>query len=326
MTDSESSIPYRWVGVDVSKTTLDVYDLSNQSHAQYENSEVGIATLYEHLHTVENVAVVCEATGGYESLMSRRLHQQGVRISVVNPRSVRDLAKGLNQLAKTDRIDAKMIATYGSIVIPKPFVLASATAEELKGWLTRRRQLIEMLSAEKNRRQQLSDGPIRDAVIEHIDELESRVKKIDKRIKDLSESDTDNAQLKTILLSVKGIGPVISSSLLVLLPELGQLNRKQITALVGLAPFNRDSGQYRGKRRIWGGRTSVRNLLYMAALSGRRYNPPIRAYFEHLLAKGKAKKVALIACARKLLVCLNAMVKNQQCWDETKVTTVFQTA
>ncbi|MEM1251612.1 MAG: IS110 family transposase [Cyanobacteria bacterium P01_H01_bin.21] len=326
MKDTDSSISYHWVGIDVSKAKLDVYELSNQSYAQYENNEVGIAALCQHLLTVETVAVVCEATGGYELLMARRLHQQGVRISVVNPRSVRDLAKGLNQLAKTDRIDAKMIATYGSIVRPNPFVLASATAEELKGWLTRRRQLVEMLSAEKNRQQQLSNGPIQDAVTEHIDELEARIQEIDERVKELSESDAENAQLKSILLSVKGIGPVISSSLLVLLPELGQLNRKQITALVGLAPFNRDSGQYRGKRRIWGGRTSVRSLLYMAVLSGRRYNPPIRAYFEHLLAKGKAKKVALIACARKLLVCLNAMVKNRQCWDETKVTAVFQTA
>ena len=324
MKETNNSTLYDWVGVDVSKAKLDVYDLSNQHYTQYDNSEVGLASLSQALLTVENVAVVCEATGGYESLMTRRLHQQGIRISVVNPRAVRDLAKGFNQWAKTDRIDAKMIATYGALVVPRPFTLASAAAEELKGWLVRRRQLVEMLSAEKNRRQQLSHGPLRDAVSAHLDDLESRIQEADQPIKDLSEVDAHSRQLKTILLSVKGIGPLISSSLLVLLPELGQLNRKQITALVGLAPFNRDSGQFRGQRRIWGGRDAVRTLLYLAAMSARRYNPPIRAYYEHLRANGKAKKVALIACARKLLECLNAMVKNRQCWDETKVTAVFQ--
>lgn len=316
--------PYRWVGIDVSKAKLDVYDLSSQRYDQYDNSEVGIAHLVQSLLTVEDVAVVCESTGGYESLMARRLHHQGIRISVVNPRAVRDLAKGFNQLAKTDRIDAKMIATYGAVIRPKAVALASATDEELKGWLMRRRQLVEMLSAEKNRRQQLSHGPIREAVSAHIDELESRIKEADQQIKNLSESNAHSSELKTMLLSVKGIGPLISSSLLVLLPELGQLNRKQITALVGLAPFNRDSGQFRGKRRIWGGRDSVRTLLYLAAMSACRYNPPIRAYYEHLRAQGKAKKVALIACARKLLVCLNAMIRTQSCWDETQVTAVFQ--
>ena len=316
--------PYRWVGIDVSKAKLDVYDLSSQRYAQYDNREVGIAHLVQSLLTVEDVAVVCESTGGYESLMARRLHHQGLRISVVNPRAVRDLAKGFNQLAKTDRIDAKMIATYGAVIRPQAVALASATDEELKGWLMRRRQLVEMLSAEKHRRQQLSHGPIRAVVSAHIDELESRIQEADQQSKNLSESNAHSSELKTMLLSVKGMGPLISSSLLVLLPELGQLNRKPITALVGLAPFNRDRGQFRGKWRIWGGRDSVRTLLYLAAMSACRYNPPIRADYEHLRAQGKAKKVALIACARKLLVCLNAMVRTQSGWDETKVTAVFQ--
>lgn len=281
MKETNHSPLYHWVGVDVSQAKLDVYDLSSQPYTQYDNSEVGLASLSPALLAVENVAVVCEATGGYESLMTRRLHHQGIRISVVNPRAVRDLAKGSNQWAKTDRIDAKMIATYGALVVPRALRLASAAAEALKGWLVRRRPLVEMLSAEQNRRQQLSHGPIQDAVSEHIDELKSRIKEVDKQIKDLSEADTDNRQLKTILLSVKGIGPLISSSLLVRLPELGQLNRKQISALVGLAPFTRDSGQCRGQRRIWGGRDAVRTLLDLAAMSACRYNPPIRAYYEH---------------------------------------------
>ncbi|MEM9121516.1 MAG: IS110 family transposase [Cyanobacteria bacterium P01_F01_bin.56] len=313
-----------WVDVDVSKAKLDVDDLLSQHYTQYANSEVGLASLLQALLTVENVAVVGEATGGYESLMTRRLHHRGIRISVVNPRAVRDLAKGFNQWAKTDQIDAKMIATDGALVVPRPLTLASAVAEELKGWLVRRRPLVAMLSAEKHRRQQLSNGPLRDAVSAHIDDLESHIQEAEQQIKDLSEVDAHSRQLKTLRLSVKGMGPLLSSSLLVLLPELGRLNRKQIAALVGLAPFNRDSGQFRGQRRSWGGRDAVRTLLYLAAMSARRYNPPIRAYYEHLRANGKAKKVALIACARKLLGCLNAMVKNRQCWDETKVTAVFQ--
>jgi transposase len=320
---SESTLT-SWIGIDVSKAKLDVYSLAQETHSQYNNDPAGIEALAQMLLAQDNPAVVCEATGGYESEMALSLHQKGLPVSVVNPRPVRDLAKALDKLAKTDAIDAWVIAKYGSIMQPQPTAFASAIEQELKSWVTRRTQLVEILSAEKNRTQQLR-GPAKDEVTEHIDWLTERIKQIDQKIEQLSESTQQWREKKAILQSPKGIGPVIASSLLVLLPELGQLNRRQITALVGLAPFNRDSGQYTGKRTIWGGRADVPTLLYLATLSALRYNPPIRAYYEHLKAKGKLKKVAIIACMRKFLVCLNAMVKTKQSWQNDKVTAVFQT-
>lgn len=254
--------------------------------------------------------------------MAIALHEAGLRVSVVNPRPVRDLAKGMGKLAKTDAIDAQMIATYGQVTQPAETVFASEAAEELKAWVTRRQQLVEMLSAEKNRRKRVL-GPKRDDVDEHIEWLDGRIKQIDETIKELSESRAEWAERKAILESPKGIGPVISSSLLVLLPELGQLNRRKIAALAGVAPFNRDSGQFRGQRRIWGGRGAVRSLLYLATLSALRSNRAIRAYYQHLLSKGKCKKVAIIACMRKFLICLNTMVKTKTLWDDDKVTAQF---
>jgi len=280
------------------------------------------ARIADRLLQQENVAVVCEASGGYEWPMALHLHQVGLRVSVVNPRPVRDLAKGMGKLAKTDAIDARMTAIYGAVTQPAETVFASEAAEELKAWVTRRQQLVEMLSAEKNRRHQVR-GPKRDDVDEHIEWLEGRIKQIDEKIKQLSESRSEWVERKAILESPKGIGPVISSSFLVLLPELGELNRRQIAALVGVAPFNRDSGTFRGKRKIWGGRAAVRSLLYLATLSALRCNGAIRAYYQHLLEKGKCKKVAIIACMRKFLICLNAMVKTKTLWDDDKVTAQF---
>lgn len=314
-----------WIGIDVSKDSLSVYNWQSQCYREYRNDPEGIAALGEDLLSPAGLAIVCEATGGYELEMALSLHQQGFRVSVVNPRPVRDFAKAMDKLAKTDAIDAQMIAHYGAVRMPKATVFASQTDSELKSWVNRRQQLVEMLSAEKNRRKQVK-GLAKDDITQHIDWLTEQIGQLDKKIKQLSESSIVHRERKAILESAKGIGSVISSSLLVLLPELGALNRRQITSLVGLAPFNRDSGRYRGKRKIWGGRASVRSLLYLAAMSARRYSPPIRAYYEHLITRGKPKKVALIACARKLLICLNAMVKANQPWDDDKVTAVFQTA
>ena len=181
-----------------------------------------------------------------------------------------------------------------------------------------------MLSAEKNRKRQ-ARGPAKDSITQHIDWLKAQISEVDETIKQISEATAEQQSRKALLQTTRGIGPVISASLLALLPELGQLNRRQIAALVGVAPFNRDSGRYQGKRRIWGGLDSVRRLLYMAVMTAMRFNPPIRAYYQHLRDRGKPKKVAMIACMRKLLVCLNAMLKSQTSWDENKVTAVFQT-
>lgn len=208
---------------------------------------------------------------------------------------------------------------------PAVTVFASQVDQELKTWVTRRQQLVEIMSAEKNRRKQVR-GPAKDSITEHIDWLNERIAKADEKIKQLSEATAQQHAQKALLQTTKGIGPVISASLLALLPELGQLNRRQITALAGLAPFNRDSGRYRGKRRIWGGRAAVRTLLFMAVMTAIRFNPPIRAYYQALTQRGKLKKVAMVACMRKLLICLNAMLKSQQPWDDDKVTAAFQTA
>lgn len=328
--DTVNETPYQpaidWIGVDVCKDTLDVYDLSAETYTSYSNDTDGIAALANVLLTRPNRAIVCEATGGYEAALALALNRRGLRVSVVNPRPVRDLAKALSKLAKTDPIDAYVIARYGEVTEPAATVFASEAENELKQWVTRRQQLVEILSAEKNRRTLLVNGPARDEVSDHIDWLEEKIKQLDETIDELSDSTAEWKDRKAILRSPKGIGPVISASFLVLLPELGQLNRRQIAALAGLAPFNRDSGRFRGKRRIWGGRAAVRSLLYMATLSALRSNPPIRAFYQQLLARGKVKKVAVIACMRKFLVCLNAMVRNNEPWDDDKVTKFFQTA
>lgn len=325
MTTTPVATPVNWVGIDVSKDKLDVYISVTKTACQFDNTEAGIEALVQQLRALSHVAVVCEASGGYELAMALCLDEAGIDVSIVNPRAVRDLAKGLGQLAKTDPIDARMTTRFGEITQPAPTVLASARERELKEWVTRRQQLVEMLTAEKNRRQQVR-GRAKDEVGEHIDWLEERIKQLDEKIKHLSESSKEWQDRKALLESTKGIGPLISSSFLVLLPELGQLSNQAIAALAGLAPYNHDSGRYRGRRRVWGGRARVRSLLYMAVLSAIRANPPIRAYYQHLLAKGKPKKVAIVACMRKLLVCLNAMVRHNQPWDDTKVTTCWQTS
>lgn len=325
MTSSNSIPNFNWTGIDVSKDTLAIYHSDTQTAYECSNDSAGISQLLEQLSAQSNVAVVCEATGGYEAMMAIALHQQGIRISVVNPRPVRNLAKALSQIAKTDAIDAQLIAKYGEVIQPAATVFASSADRELKTWVTRRLQLVEMASSEKNRRKQVK-GPAKDAINEHLDWLAARIKQLDEKIAQLSEVTSEQRSQKAILQSAKGVGPVISASLLVLLPELGQINSRQITALVGLAPYNRDSGRYQGKRTIWGGRAAVRRLLYLVAMNAIRYSQPIRAYYQHLRTAGKVKKVALVACMRKLLICLNAMVRNEQPWDDNRVTALFQTA
>jgi transposase len=320
--ERNTSESYHWVGVDVSKDTLSVYYSGTNVSAEYENNHAGIQRFEQQLLSLTNIAVVCEATGGYELMMASSLAKQDIRVSIANPRPVRDLAKGLGQLAKTDAIDARMIAKYGEVVKPEATHFAHETEQELKAWLTRRQQLVEMLSAEKNRRHQTT-GRTGDAIDEHIDWLQERINEIDQKLQELSQSCDTVRHTQQQLRSVKGIGPLISVSLPLLLPELGKLNRRKIAALVGLAPFNRDSGRWQGKRHIWGGRASVRHLLYLATMSAIRCNPPIRAYYQQLLARGKQKKVAMIACMRKLLTCLNAMLKTNQPWRHDQVTVHF---
>jgi transposase len=323
MKTESANTDLNWLGIDVSKDKLDVYDLQRRTLSTFTNNLEGIDSLKQHLMSHAEVAIVCEATGGYESLMALSLHHAGLRVSVVNPRRVRDFAKAMSKQAKTDALDAYVLAYFGSVMTPEATVFGSQAQQELKAWVTRRSQLVEMMAAEKNRRKQLS-GTLKDNVQTHIDWLTEQIEQLDEDIKRLSQTKADWRQQKAILQSTKGIGPVVSIGLLTYLPELGKLNRKEIAALAGLAPFNRDSGQYRGKRKIWGGRAAVRTLLYMATLVAIRHNPPLRTYYQHLIAKGKLAKVAIVACMRKLLTCLNAMVRDNQPWDDERVTAFFQ--
>lgn len=314
---------YHWLGIDVSKDHLDVYDPVQQASTRYDNNREGIEKLWQGQSERANVAVVCEASGGYEMLMATILDAHGCRVSVVNPRRVRGFAKASGILAKTDALDARVIAHFGSVMQPAATTFASETAQQLQDWVRRRQQLVEMLSGEKNRRQQLkgcNKAVMTDEVTAHIEWLQERIEQLDEKIEQLSQQQSQWREDKALLTSVKGIGPVVSTVLLADLPELGQLNSKQIAALVGLAPFNRDSGCYRGKRSTWGGRATVRSALYMATLVAVRYNPPIQTLYQHLLDQGKEKKVALIACARKLLTCLNAMLKSRTPWQDALVT------
>ena len=323
-----------WIGIDIAKDSLAVYEPSTAQCVEYRNDDEGIAQLCQWLKALPNAQAVCEATGGYEFEMAQAIDQSGVPVSIVNPRAVRDLAKGLGALAKTDAIDAHIIARYGEVVLPPRTVFASESSQALKDWIARRRQLRDMLAAERTRRKQTRGSlkaVMQDVIDEHIAWLEEQIEQLDEKIAELSECNCEQQETKALLQSVKGIGPIISASLIALLPELGQINGKAIllrrgfanASLVGLAPYNRDSGRYRGKRRTWGGRADVRSLMFIATMNARQYSPPVKAYYEHLRSRGKEKMVAMIACARKLLVCINAMLRDRQPWDESKVTAVF---
>jgi transposase len=297
--------------------------------SDYANNREGVEQLWQSLSGGSDWAVVCEASGGYETLVATNLCAYGCRVSVVNPRQVRDFAKASGILAKTDAIDARVIARFGRLLQPPATVFACESAQQLQDWVRRRQQLVEMLSGEKNRLQQLNGrnkAVLKDEVEAHIEWLKDRIAQLDETIEQLSQQQSQWREDKALLMSVKGIGPVVSTTLLAEMPELGHLSSKQIAALVGLAPFNRDSGRYQGKRKTWGGRATVRSALYMATLVAVRYNPPLRACYEHLLSRGKEKKVALIACARKLLICLNAMLKSRTPWQDDLVTACYRSA
>lgn len=323
MNTSLASPSHSWVGVDVSKGRLDVHCLATGRVAQYANDASGIQQLQAFITELEHPAVVCEASGGYEREMVLTLSAAGVRVSVVNPLRVREFARAMGRIAKTDPLDAHCIAHFGQVFGPDAVILASAVEQDIRALVKRREQLVEILSGEKNRRSQLK-GPMADDVEAHLNWLKDRIEQLEGKIKALAAEHPEWSERQALLQSTKGIGPVVSIGLLVYLPELGQLNRKEIAALVGVAPFNRDSGRYSGKRSIWGGRAEIRSLLYMAATVAIRHNPPLRAYYEHLLAKGKLKKVAIVACMRKLLTCLNAMMRDNTTWQDDQVCAFFQ--
>lgn len=309
------------VGIDVSKNSLDVASSVEELRASEElrlsvpNNRDGWQTLLERLPAPQTCLIVLEATGGYERTVVAELLSAGHQVAVVNPRQVRDFAKALGILAKTDRIDAKVIARFGQQMRPRHLAKARKQQAELDDLVARRRQLVELRTAEMNRRGQAPSTTIKKSVQIVVDGLNKELGRIDKAVLALVESDDDWRQKSELLQSVPGIGQVTALTLLADLPELGRSSRREISALVGLAPYNRDSGTLKGKRAIQGGRRHVRNVLYMAALSARKYNPAIRTFADRLAAQGKAAKVVLVACMRKLLVTLNTMVKTNKHWN-----------
>jgi len=305
----------RFVGIDVAKDQLDVADSSGETWS-LSNDAPGVAELLERLAALADVElIVLEATGGYESPAAGALAGQGFPVAVVNPRQVRDFARATGELAKTDTIDARVLALFAERIRPEPRPLPDETQEELVGLVTRRRQLIEMLGAESNRLRMTRRGPVQKGIKAHVAWLEKQIKLLDKDLDRLIRESPLWRAKDDLLQGVPGIGPTTARTLLAELPELGHLNHKEIAALVGVAPFNRDSGQLRGRRIVWGGRASVRRTLYMATLTATRYNPAIRAFYQRLRSRGKPAKLALTACMRKLLVILNAIVRSNRAWN-----------
>lgn len=305
-----------FVGIDVSKAVLDVAVSPTEERLSVSNSDDGMKRLIAQLAERTVNLIVLEASGGLERRAVAALAGAGLPVVAVNPRQVRDFAKATGKLAKTDAIDAAILALFAERIRPELRPLKDAQTAELEALVVRRRQVVDMIAAEKNR---LSAAPpskqVRTAIGRTIEWLQ---KQLDKNDQDLDKAVKNSGvwrEKDVLLRSVPGVGKILSRTLLCLLPELGKLTRKQIAALVGVAPLNRDSGTLRGRRCVWGGRAQVRKVLYMGALVGARFNPTIRAFHERLVSAGKPKKVALVACMRKLLTILNAMVASNKPWN-----------
>ena len=303
-----------FVGIDVSKDWLDVAVHERETFFRVRNEEQDIAKLVMWLKAMNPTLVILEATGGFEKISTQELANAGIPVVVTNPRRVRAFARSTGRLAKTDKLDARLLAHFGFAVRPESRALPDENEERLTGLLTRRRQIVNMLTVEKNRLQTVR-VEMRADIEEHIRWLQEKLAKLDEAIKQFVDSEPAWKEKDTILQSVPGVGPVTASTLLAMLPELGKLNRQQIAALVGVAPVNKDSGRKQRKRRVYGGRAAVRSVLYMAALSARKFNPVIKEFYDRLIKQGKEKKVALTACMRKLLVILNAMLRENQSWQ-----------
>ena len=303
-----------FVGIDVAKAHLDVALRPAGTHRRVPNTTTGIAAVQEALEAVQPEVVVLEATGDHETLVATTLASTGLPVAVVNPRQVRQFARAVGQLAKTDALDAHVLARFAEVVRPAPRPLRDDAAQSLAGLVARRRQVVAMLVAEQQR---LSAQPaaLRTRVQEHIDWLREERDRLDGALQTQLRQSPVWRATEALLRSVPGVGPVVAATLVAELPELGQLNRKQIAALVGVAPLACESGTLRGRRIVWGGRAQVRAVLYMSVVVGRRWNPVIRAFYERLRAAGKPAKVALTACMRKLLTILNAMVRQQTRWQ-----------
>lgn len=302
-----------YVGVDISKEYLDMAVAGSNDTWRFTNNPDGINKAIKVFMHRMPVLVVFEATGGLEIPFWETLTVAGIAAAPINPRQIRDFAKAKGRLAKTDTIDAEVIAHYGQAIQPRP--QAFPERQDLKELMARRNQLLEMITAEKNRLKAARRSEIKQDISSHIEWLEKRLDNANKELRKTIKESPVLQEKDDLLQSAPGVGPTLAATLLIQLPELGALNRHQVAALAGVAPLNRDSGLMRGKRTVWGGRGCVRKALYMATLAATRYNPVIGAFYRRLCTEGKAKKVALVACMRKLLIILNGMIKNHMRWD-----------
>ncbi len=304
------------VGIDVSQDKLDVHISPENTKLQVTNNSKGHTKLIKILKKCNPVQIVLEGTGGLERAISIAIGKAKLPLAIVNPRQVRDFAKGIGQMAKNDTIDAFVLARFAESVATEPRFIPDETLVELEELVSRRNQLMKMRQSEKNRRKRVHSQPTKTSLDTMIANIESQLKDIDRQIKDAIHNSPVWREKDNLLQSFTGVGPVVSSKLIASLPELGNLNRRQAASLVGIAPFDHDSGKFHGRRSIKGGRGDVRHCLYMAALSAKKHNPEIVAFYERLLAQGKKKKVALVACMRKILTILNAMAKTNTTWIE----------
>jgi len=306
----------RVLGVDVCKAWLDVASASDSDVQRFDNDASGIESVLQLAQRLGVQRITVEASGGWQTPLVAALMQAGLPVIVVNPRQVREFARATGRLAKTDRIDARILCAFTLAVQPPLRPLKDEQAEALSALLARRQQLIGMRTAEKNRLALGVRGPVRKNLKAHIQWLDRHVRDTDRDIQQLIEASPVWRAKEDLLISAPGIGNTTARALIGQLPELGRLSHKQIAALAGVAPFNRDSGSLRGKRMIWGGRHDVRTALYMATLSAIRANPAIRSFYQHLKNNGKPSKVAIAACMRKLLVVLNSMLRDQLPWHQ----------
>ncbi len=303
-----------YVGIDVSKARLDVALLPTGEHFVVANDEEGIDELLGRLEEEPPTLVVLEASGGFERPVAAAIAASGIAVAVLNPRQARDFARATGKLAKTDRLDAKVLARFAEAVRPTPRALPNQEAREFQAILARRRQIIQMMTAEKNRLGATTSKAVARRIEAHVRWLEKELSRTDRDLDEAIESSPAFKENEALLRSVPGVGPVLCRTLLAELPELGSLSPRELSALVGVAPLNRDSGTLRGRRSVWGGRARVREALYMGALIASRHNPAIREFYRRLLDAGKPKKVALVACMRKLLTILNAVMRDRIPW------------
>lgn len=312
-TDSAKS----YVGIDVSKACLDVAVLPNGELFSVSNEKAGFRELVSHLDDSESCLIVMESSGGFERPAAAFLMAKGIDVAVVNPRQPRDFAKAIGKLAKTDAIDAGILARFAEAVRPEPKLLPEEDTAVLNETLDRRRQLVELLNIENNRLHTATTKVVKRRLRAHIRWLEKEISRIDEELEKMVANSPAFQEDEKLLRSVPGVGPVLSRTLLAELPELGTLSRKRVAALVGVAPLNFDSGTLRGERKIWGGRARIRTALYMATLAAVKHNPVLKEFYSRLVAAGKPSKVALVACMRKLLTILNSMTRDRTPWNPT---------